>query len=130
MPDCSGGPLYTSMRTNKLHGTLMRCGASCGCHQMPERSFFWHGYQFPVCARCLGVSIGYVIGGVIFIWCRIPVVCCLTLCWLMFLDWLLQRVGILGSTNIRRLLSGIGCGIGYIQLVFTGVLWVAKHLGH
>ena len=99
----------------------MKCGASCGCHQMPERSFFWRGYQLPVCARCLGVAIGYLIGGVLFIWFRLPVAVCLFLCWLMFFDWLIQRVDILESTNIRRLLSGIGCGIGYIQLIFKGI---------
>lgn len=114
-------PLPMSPKTNDLHRVLMKCGASCGCHQMPERSFFWRGYQLPVCARCLGVAIGYLIGGVLFIWFRLPVAVCLFLCWLMFFDWLIQRVDILESTNIRRLLSGIGCGIGYIQLIFKGI---------
>jgi uncharacterized membrane protein len=30
------------------------------CHQLPERSFFWDGRQFPVCARCTGL---YLSGG-------------------------------------------------------------------
>src|SRR5688572_7653719 len=30
------------------------------CHRIPERSFFWKGKQFPVCARCTGYHIGYL----------------------------------------------------------------------
>ncbi|MDO5849457.1 MAG: DUF2085 domain-containing protein [Methanobrevibacter sp.] len=30
------------------------------CHRLPERSFFWRGHQFPVCARCTGVYLSIV----------------------------------------------------------------------
>ena len=30
------------------------------CHRKPERSFFWRGKQFPVCARCTGIHLGYL----------------------------------------------------------------------
>jgi uncharacterized membrane protein len=32
------------------------------CHQRPERSFFWAGHQFPVCARCTGLYLSAAIG--------------------------------------------------------------------
>src|SRR5262245_32801896 len=32
------------------------------CHQRPERSFFWDGHQFPVCARCTGIYLSGVMG--------------------------------------------------------------------
>ncbi len=32
------------------------------CHQRPERSFWLEGSQLPVCARCLGVYAGAVVG--------------------------------------------------------------------
>ncbi|RGF93239.1 DUF2085 domain-containing protein [Ruminococcus sp. AM54-1NS] len=40
----------------------MKLGASAGCHQRPDRSFFFHGWQFPVCARCTGVLAGQLVG--------------------------------------------------------------------
>ena len=32
------------------------------CHQKPERSFFWDGHQFPVCARCTGIYLSAAAG--------------------------------------------------------------------
>jgi uncharacterized membrane protein len=32
------------------------------CHQIPERSFYFSGIQFPVCARCTGLYVGGIIG--------------------------------------------------------------------
>ena len=28
------------------------------CHQIPDRSFHWHGAQLAVCARCTGIYVG------------------------------------------------------------------------
>jgi len=32
------------------------------CHQLPGRSFFLDGHQFPVCARCTGLYLSGAIG--------------------------------------------------------------------
>jgi uncharacterized membrane protein len=32
------------------------------CHQRPDRSFFWDGHQFPVCARCTGLYVSAALG--------------------------------------------------------------------
>lgn len=32
------------------------------CHQLPDRSFFWGDWRFPVCARCTGLYLSAVIG--------------------------------------------------------------------
>lgn len=37
------------------------------CHQRPERSFFLHGRQLPVCARCTGLYAGAALGAPIAI---------------------------------------------------------------
>ena len=33
-----------------------------GCHARPDRSFFFRGRQFPICARCTGELVGMLIG--------------------------------------------------------------------
>ena len=32
------------------------------CHQMPDRSFFAHEHQYPLCARCTGMYLGFTTG--------------------------------------------------------------------
>ena len=43
---------------------LVYAAGSMICHQRPERSFHRDGAQYPVCARCLGLYAGGVIGAV------------------------------------------------------------------
>lgn len=103
----------TSSRRRYLRWVhLMEFGAKLGCHQMAERSFFIKGYQFPICARCTGVTIGSFIAVFFYFLCKIPLWVCVLLCTIMFVDWLIQRVGILASTNIRRLITGVLGGLG------------------
>ncbi|MDY5985730.1 DUF2085 domain-containing protein [Sporofaciens sp. SGI.106] len=100
-----------------VHQFLMKIGSTTGCHQMPERSFFWKGYQFPVCARCTGLAVGYLIGVLLFFRISISIKICICLCFLMFFDWYIQFIGVFASTNTRRFFSGLACGIGYMQLI-------------
>lgn len=94
----------------------MQWGARLGCHQKPERSFFINGYQFPVCARCTGVLISSTAACIIFIFKRISLKYCIFMCAIMFFDWFIQRIGIRESTNIRRLLTGLVGGFGFMTL--------------
>ena len=101
-----------------LHRYLMVVGKWSGCHQIPERSFSIKGMQFPICARCTGIVLGYIID-VIFLLIRVnvPVEVCASFIMLMFLDWFVQYIEILPSTNIRRFVTGTLCGIGYFQII-------------
>lgn len=96
---------------------LMELGQKIGCHQMPDRSFFYKGYQFPVCARCTGVLIGEVVA-LILILCSIKVGFIGSIVFLipMGIDWGLQYLKILESDNIRRLITGTlgGIGLSYV----------------
>lgn len=94
----------------------MEAGERLGCHQMPERSFFYKNYQFPVCARCTGVIVSSVLAVIIFMKKRIPVKICLGMSGVMFMDWLFQYMGIRESNNKRRLLTGLIGGLGYSTL--------------
>lgn len=104
---------------------LMRLGVRLHCHQMPERSFFWKGYQFPVCARCFGVIIGHILGIVSLFFIEFSIVLSIAFLLLMFFDWFLQYLGILESTNVRRLITGIlgGFGIIVLPVQIVRMLW-------
>jgi uncharacterized membrane protein len=104
---------------DKIWIALMEYGDSLGCHQIPERSFFFKGYQFPVCARCTGVILGYVLSIVaIVLGIRPSYYIVLVMILVMGLDWGIQRIGVLKSTNIRRLITGLSGGIGVTYFYF------------
>lgn len=105
---------------------LMTAGAKSGCHQMPERSFFIHGCQFPVCARCTGVFIGYLLALVFLEFYLMPVKWCIMLCGIMFFDWFIQFLKIRKSTNVRRLITGILGGYGLFCFNINFIFYIVK----
>lgn len=119
------------LRTQVL--TLLQdIGDRSGCHQMAERSFRVRGYTFPVCARCTGVFFGQILAVLLL---PFGIVCpwyiAIGLLGIMGLDWLLQRIGLKESTNIRRLVTGIFGGFGLFSLyifIFMLLLELAKTL--
>ncbi len=107
----------------------MEIGALTGCHQMPERSFFVRGYQFPVCARCTGVFLGKFIADIMLIFKKVlSPVTALVLLLVMGADWFAQRIGILESTNPRRFVTGILGGMGVAFLYANAVIAVAMRM--
>lgn len=94
---------------------IMEFGKRLGCHQMPERSFSFKNYQFPICARCTGLLIGYIFAVPLYFIYRLPLFVILICCLIMFLDWFLQYKMILESTNTRRVTTGIMCGLGIMS---------------
>ena len=91
----------------RIWTTLMKLGARC-CHQRPDRSFFFRGYQFPVCARCTGLAIGYVV--MLIMWHHWE------LAWQQILDGGTQYLRMRESTQRKRLLTGILCGVGVMDM--------------
>lgn len=101
-------------------------GNNSGCHQMAERSFFYKGRQFPVCARCTGVFIGHFLSIVLFFLKKqIPFRSCCILIAIMGADWTIQEAGIKPSTNRRRVISGFcgGLGLFSIYALIINKLW-------
>ena len=90
------------------------------CHQKPERSFHFKGKQFPLCARCTGILIGYFLG---------IIMACITQCdnylWLlicmvpMIVDGGIQLNFKKESNNFRRLITGILGGVGIVYLFIS-----------
>ena len=111
-----------------MGGKLWRFAMKCGhliCHQKPERSFFFKGYQFPICARCTGISIGFI-AALVCLYLRVSFPFSLSTAFVlpMFLDWLLQFLHIKESTNIRRLITGIPGGFGLSFLCYHIIIFL------
>lgn len=97
----------------------MNIGARLGCHQMPERSFFYKGYQFPLCARCTGLVIGYLMGILIYFLKIINWEIAILLCIPLVIDGGSQYLKWRMSNQRLRLITGILCGIGIMVLEIT-----------
>lgn len=104
---------------------LMHMGHCVGCHQRSDRSFFYKGYQFPVCARCTGVLCGNLTAIPLFLtWggnYRTSIAAALV----MLVDWMFQYWDIIESNNLRRLITGIFGGYGIMtaeMLVYRNVV--------
>ncbi len=92
-------------------------GNHSGCHQLPERSFFYKDKQFPVCARCTGVFIGHTVAIILFLLKKqISFSKCCLLIGVMGTDWGIQEFGIKESTNKRRLVTGFCGGLGLFSI--------------
>lgn len=89
-----------------------------GCHRRPDRSFFFRGRQFPLCARCTGVLAGEIAATTAFRFLSPPTSLLLAFCGVMFLDWSIQFMGIRESTNFRRLVTGSLCGYAWGTLAW------------
>ena len=86
-----------------------------GCHARPDRSFYFKGKQFPICARCTGELVGMISGiliAVIWGYPRFYIVILLMLP--LVFDGTLQKLTSYESTNMRGLFTGILFGIALI----------------
>ena len=77
-----------------------------GCHCRPDRSFFYKGRQFPICARCTGELVGMLLSPVWLIAFGLP-------------DWR-------QSGNLRRLVTGMLFGFALIGLLAVSTVYVAQ----
>ncbi len=113
-------------KADRIWLRAMEIGGKTGCHQMPERSFFIKGRQFPVCARCAGVYFGWLISiALIFAYRpRLYIIAAFCLC--MFIDWFLQKKNILESNNVRRFITGILGGYALMSLYIEIIIFVFK----
>lgn len=88
------------------------------CHRRPDRSFFFRGRQFPVCARCTGIALGFITLPLFAfkIW-SIGLGWALLLHLPTYLDGMSQATGRRESNNRLRLVTGFLCGLGQMAIV-------------
>lgn len=107
-----------SKKQERVWIKLMNYGSKLGCHQLSERSFFYKGFQFPLCARCTGIVIGEIfLAPLSLLFFETPYWVSIIFILIMAIDGGLQYFNILQSNNIRRLITGILAGYGYTNLL-------------
>lgn len=88
------------------------------CHCRADRSFFYKGRQFPICARCTGQLLGLFLG--------VPIAIILkNLSWIyiimlslpLVIDGFIQLFTSYESNNIKRVITGILFGIAFIFIL-------------
>ncbi len=102
------------------------CAKYWGCHQMLARSYSIGNYQFPLCARCTGLLIGYFTESVFFlIDINFDILTSVMLVIPTFLDGMLQLLTSYESKNVIRLSTGYIAGIGILSFVIEVIkfLW-------
>jgi len=103
-----------------LDSLLMVLGSSV-CHQIAERSYSFGDTQMPLCARCIGVQLGFLLS-IAFLWTggrryasslptRNALIMLGAIMSLVFVDTALSYSGVLPSDNLRRTLSGLALGV-------------------
>lgn len=102
-------------------------GRYWGCHQLPNRSCFINGYQFPLCARCMGILFGMLVAVTIIIidkavldlfsYSQLAV-----LLLPMIIDGSIQLATSYESNNLKRVLSGFLFGVCIMGIVFKTIL--------
>lgn len=111
------------------------------CHRKPERSFFFRGHQFPVCARCTGFYISGILTIIIFRiyswdfnylnsnfnYFSIFLLLSISIALLLpaGIDGTTQLLNMRESNNTLRLITGLLGGLGLIllyRIVLFGIL--------
>jgi uncharacterized membrane protein len=113
------------------------------CHQLPDRSFFIHEHQSPLCARCTGMYLGFSIGLIFLIIrrrthaARMPTTAIIAVLigfmTIMGIDGINSTISIIPgapqlyhTTNIHRIVTGSLFGIAMCMLffpVFSTAIW-------
>jgi uncharacterized membrane protein len=82
------------------------------CHRRKDRSFRISRYTFPLCARCTGLWLGFVMGLLFRVGgLHMPLIFSVALLLPLMVDGLTQLVGYRESNNQLRLLTGVLFGI-------------------
>ena len=100
------------------------------CHQFPHHSLFWKGFEFPLCMRDTGITIGFLVGVLAlylannyrskkvdprFLLLFVP----------MAIDGGIQALGFWESSFVSRFLTGLLAGLA-IAIAFVALLQKEK----
>lgn len=100
-----------------------------GCHCRNDRSFYWRGKKFPICARCTGELIGIFISLIMLRAYTTELVADIFLIVPLIIDGFLQLLTRYKSNNVKRLVTGILFGYGFLNIFIKSIVFVL-HLGY
>jgi uncharacterized membrane protein len=95
------------------------------CHQRPERSFFFHGHQLAVCARCTGIYAGAAVAAPLAVLAALPVsgwparVLLILAALPTAVTWTLEFAGVMAFSNSVRSVAGLPLGFAAAWLVLS-----------
>ncbi len=113
------------------------------CHQLPDRSFFFHEHQSPLCARCTGMYVGVLLGLIFLVVrrrthaARLPAAALISVLigfvTIMGIDGINSTISIIPgapqlyhTTNVHRLVTGTLYGLAIAMLfmpVLSSAIW-------
>jgi uncharacterized membrane protein len=113
------------------------------CHQMPDRSFFFHEHQSPLCARCTGMYLGVLLGLIFLVVrrrthaARLPGAAIISMLigfiTIMGIDGINSTISIIPgapqlyhTTNVHRIVTGTLYGLAIAMLfipVLSSAIW-------
>jgi uncharacterized membrane protein len=90
------------------------------CHRMKSRSLTIRGYTMPICARCMGILLGYLFFPFSFVFeLYFPLWLGIVLNFPMVLDGWTQKRKFRMSNNALRLSTGIVSGLGQSIIIVS-----------
>jgi uncharacterized membrane protein len=95
------------------------------CHQLPERSFFIFGAQFPLCIRCSALLAGGL-GALVYVFIRFPlpsVKLCITMTLPMVFEIAAASAGLVESAHLIRGVNGFLFGFFFLM---GSMVWLAR----
>ena len=94
-----------------------------GCHCRGDRSFYYKGKKFPICARCTGELVGMIFSMFSCFFFRLSVSVSLLILLPMIIDGVIQMTTAYESNNTKRFITGLLFGYGIIMLfVITSIM--------
>lgn len=88
-----------------------------GCHCRSDRSLYYRGKQFPICARCTGELIGILVSFVLFWFWRPTLTSAIIMLIPLIIDGFVQRLTSYESNNFKRMITGFLFGIGFAAII-------------
>lgn len=91
------------------------------CNKIPERTLIINDFVFPICYRCMAMSLTLFIFIPTFSFClnkfnKFIIIISIILFLIGILDCLLQYIFNIDSTNLRRAITGMLAGLGFSYL--------------